>query len=249
MTETHLFFIRTLCALCLSSCAVAQQTPWEQHLAAGLEALQQNDYPKAEKQFRVAAQEAETLGPLPSARALTYLGLTLEKQSRYSEAEPLYARALAIREKEPGPGRPDVATVLEHYARLLANAGRPMEAEEKTARAQSSRARSIEEKWKEQRPAEVLRVAETVAAPRLIERADPEYTEDARIVGLQGTVELQMEVWPDGRAHNFRLRRGLGLGLDEQAIEAVRKWRFLPGVRNGEAVVVEALVTVHFRLL
>jgi protein TonB len=60
---------------------------------------------------------------------------------------------------------------------------------------------------------------------------------------------LRGEVRLDGRLHNIRLVRSLGLGLDEQAVEAVRQWRFRPGFKDGQAVIVEALITVRFRLL
>ncbi len=95
----------------------------------------------------------------------------------------------------------------------------------------------------------VFRVGGGVSAPQLIHRVDPEYSEEARKAKHQGTVELYVEVAADGRAHKIVVRRGLGLGLDEKAIEAVRQWRFKPAMKNGKPVTVGALVTVHFRLL
>jgi protein TonB len=95
----------------------------------------------------------------------------------------------------------------------------------------------------------VFRVGGGVSAPQLIHRVDPEYSEEARKAKHQGTVELYVEVEPDGRAHKVVVRRSLGLGLDEKAIEAVRQWRFKPAMRDGKPVTVGALVTVHFRLL
>ncbi len=93
------------------------------------------------------------------------------------------------------------------------------------------------------------RVGGGVSAPQLIHRVDPEYSEEARKAKHQGTVELYVEVEPDGRAHKILVRRSLGLGLDEKAIEAVRQWRFKPALKDGKPVTVGALVTVHFRLL
>lgn len=95
----------------------------------------------------------------------------------------------------------------------------------------------------------VFRVGGGVSAPLLIHRVDPEYSEEARKAKHQGTVELYVEVEPDGRPHKIVVRSSLGLGLDEKAIEAVRQWRFKPAMKNGKAVTVGALVTVHFRLL
>ena len=95
----------------------------------------------------------------------------------------------------------------------------------------------------------VFRVGGGVSAPQLIHRVDPEYSEEARKAKHQGTVELYVEVEPDGKAHKILVRRSLGLGLDEKAIEAVRQWKFKPALRDGKPVTVGALVTVHFRLL
>ncbi len=95
----------------------------------------------------------------------------------------------------------------------------------------------------------VFRVGGGVSAPLLIHRVDPEYSEEARKAKHQGTVELYVEVEPDGKAHKILVRRSLGLGLDEKAVDAVKLWKFKPAMRDGKPVTVGALVTVHFRLL
>jgi len=43
--------------------------------------------------------------------------------------------------------------------------------------------------------------------------------------------------------------RGIGLGLDEKAIEAVRQYKFKPAMENGKPVVVEMHVEVNFQIL
>ena len=88
-----------------------------------------------------------------------------------------------------------------------------------------------------------------VTAPKLVSRVEPEYSEEARKAKWQGFVKLEIEVWTDGRPHNLRVVRSLGLGLDEKAIEAVSQWRFIPGKRNGVPVKTFATVEVNFRLL
>ena len=60
---------------------------------------------------------------------------------------------------------------------------------------------------------------------------------------------LSVEVGPDGLAHNARVLRGLGLGLDENAIDAISQWRFRPAVKDGQPVTVPATIEVNFRLL
>jgi protein TonB len=95
----------------------------------------------------------------------------------------------------------------------------------------------------------VFRVGGGVSAPVVLYKVDPEYSEEARKAKYSGTVVLQLVVDATGRAQNIRVVRSLGLGLDEKAIEAVNKWKFRPGYRNGQPVAVMATIEVNFRLL
>jgi TonB family protein len=94
----------------------------------------------------------------------------------------------------------------------------------------------------------VFRVGGGVSAPRILYDPSPEYTEEARKAKYEGTVVLWLIVGPDGRPHDIRISRSLGLGLDERAIEAVRQWKFEPARKNGQAVSVQINVEVEFRL-
>ena len=89
----------------------------------------------------------------------------------------------------------------------------------------------------------------SVVAPVLLVKIDPEYSDEARKAKLQGVVVLQIEVDTAGRARNVKLVHGLGLGLDDRAIEAVKRWSFRPGTVNGKPAVTSAVVEVNFRLL
>lgn len=95
----------------------------------------------------------------------------------------------------------------------------------------------------------VFRVGGGVTAPTLLYKVEPEYSEEARKAKYQGTVVLYVEVDPNGHARNLRVIRSLGLGLDEKAIEAVNKWKFRPGYKDGKPVTVAATIEVNFRLL
>ena len=88
-----------------------------------------------------------------------------------------------------------------------------------------------------------------VTAPQLVYRVEPEYTEEARKAKYQGTVVLYAVVDSDGQVRNIRVVRSLGLGLDEKALEAVRQWKFKPGLKDGRPVPVAASIEVTFRLL
>ena len=67
------------------------------------------------------------------------------EQGKYTQAEPLIRRALAIREKALGPEHAQVATVLENYAALLHKFNRDAEADKMGARAQAIRAKHAQE--------------------------------------------------------------------------------------------------------
>jgi TonB family protein len=95
----------------------------------------------------------------------------------------------------------------------------------------------------------VFHIGGGVSAPTLLYKVEPEYSEEARKAKYQGVVILYVEVDPSGRAQNMRVLHSLGLGLDERAIEAVKKWRFRPGFKDGKAVTVAAQIEVSFRLL
>ena len=95
----------------------------------------------------------------------------------------------------------------------------------------------------------VRRVSSEVSSPRLLRKVEPEYSDEARRAKLQGTVELGMEVWEDGKAHNIRVLRSVGMGLDEKAVEAVNQWVFEPGKKDGQPVRVRVEAHVSFRIV
>src|SRR5450432_2463615 len=93
------------------------------------------------------------------------------------------------------------------------------------------------------------RVGGGVSAPRPIYDPDPEYSDEARQAKYQGTVMLWVVVGADGRAREIRVQQSLGMGLDEKAIQAVRGWKFAPGMKDGVPVAVQVNIEVVFRLL
>jgi periplasmic protein TonB len=95
----------------------------------------------------------------------------------------------------------------------------------------------------------VFRAGGGVSKPQVLKQVEPEYSEEARKAKYQGTVVLSIEVDPNGHAQNIQVRHSLGLGLDEKAIDAVKKWIFIPGKKDGKPVTVAATIEVNFRLL
>lgn len=91
--------------------------------------------------------------------------------------------------------------------------------------------------------------ANITALPHVIEYTTPPlYSDEAQRLGIEGIVKVEVRVNADGRARNLRVLDGLGFGLDENALLAVRDWRFLPGKRNGRPVESTTQVDVEFNL-
>ena len=80
-----------------------------------------------------------------------------------------------------------------------------------------------------------------------IQKTDPEYTDQARLAELEGTVVLTGLIDQEGFARNLEVASPLGLGLDEKAIEAVKQWHFRPIV-NQSQLSVATRIEVDFRL-
>ena len=84
--------------------------------------------------------------------------------------------------------------------------------------------------------------------PTLVSEVRPIYTDEARRQRIQGDVILEIVVRSDGSVGSIRVRRSLGGGLDQRAIDAVRQWRFKPARRHGTPVDVAVEVAVEFKL-
>jgi protein TonB len=94
----------------------------------------------------------------------------------------------------------------------------------------------------------VFRVGGGVTPPTVVQRVEPQYSEEARKARYQGTVVLEAIVRRDGTCDIIRVVRSLGFGLDENAMQALKQWRFRPGLRNGVAVDVSLNIEVNFNL-
>jgi TonB family protein len=88
-----------------------------------------------------------------------------------------------------------------------------------------------------------------VTNPVPIIHPEPEYSEEARRAKREGEVLVSLVVDEHGKPVRVRVIRPLGMGLDEKAMEAVSRWTFKPGMKDGKPVPVMAQVAVSFRLL
>lgn len=95
---------------------------------------------------------------------------------------------------------------------------------------------------------QVYRVGGNVKPPRQIYGPGAEYTDKARKEGQEGVVVLEMVVGTDGVPRDIKVTRSLTPDLDEAALDAVRKWKFSPGTKDGEAVAVLINAEISFSL-
>lgn len=87
-----------------------------------------------------------------------------------------------------------------------------------------------------------------ITAPDLLREVRPDYTDEARRLGIEGDVVLEIIVRSDGTVGDIKVLQGLRGGLDRRAIDAVRQWRFAPARRHGSPVDVVVEVAVEFKL-
>lgn len=79
---------------------------------------------------------------------------------------------------------------------------------------------------------------------------DPQYTDEAREAKLQGKVTLRVLIGADGHASQIQIIQGIGMGLDERAVQSVRAWKFIPAHDAARrSVPTWVIIEVVFRLI
>ena len=182
-------------------------------------------------------------------RAMTWIAhLKSMQPENEAEADSLYRGAMALEDQNSA----EQALTLEFYGRFLNNQGRSSEAEPIVSRAaeiRKSRAAALGNKRAMASAGNSFRVGNGITAPRLVQKLEPSYSDDARAAKFQGTVTLKVVIDTDGIAKDVQVVKSLGYGLDEKAVEAIDQWKFAPGTRDGEPVPVQATIEVNFRLM
>jgi protein TonB len=93
-----------------------------------------------------------------------------------------------------------------------------------------------------------LRVGGAVSRPEIITQIKPVYTELARRARVTGTVIVEAIIDTSGNVTNVRVLKGLPMGLDKAAVDAVQRWRFKPAMLEGRPVRVYYVLTVNFQV-
>jgi TonB family protein len=211
-------------------------------LRRGTVELAMKDIPAAIADFEQA--QADDFGKAAEARM--WLAIAQQRQHNLREARTLYESSLAVTD----PHSPAAATTMELYAQMLEADSDQLEAGKLRQQASEIRtAQTAQAAAKPQTFPPVYRAGGDTSSPVLISKVEPEYTAEARIAGYSGTSLLSVLVGADGMIRDVQVRRSQGFGLDEKAIEAVLQWKFKPGIREGQAVVVRATIEINFHTL
>jgi protein TonB len=88
-----------------------------------------------------------------------------------------------------------------------------------------------------------------VSKPVVLYAPDAEFSEEARKAKFSGNVEVYLWVDENGNPSHIKIYRGVGMGLDEKAIEAVRQYKFKPAMKDGKPVKVDLYIDVNFQIL
>ncbi|MEP7117291.1 MAG: energy transducer TonB, partial [Acidobacteriota bacterium] len=92
------------------------------------------------------------------------------------------------------------------------------------------------------------RAGSGIEPPRLLREVKAAYTDEARRANITGDVEMEITIRRDGTVSDVKIMRGLGGGLNERAVAAVRQWKFAPARLKGTPVDVIVEVSVEFTL-
>ncbi len=93
-----------------------------------------------------------------------------------------------------------------------------------------------------------VRMVGDVSQPLVLTTVNPQFSEEARRKKVDGDVMVHLVVDENGLPQEVRVVRGIGYGLDEKAVEAVRQYRFRPAMRAGVPVRVEMNISVNFQI-
>ena len=207
----------------------------------GLLAMRNKDAQKAFAYF----SKAQVSDPAKPGPALMWMAVVRDQDKDFAAADQLFQQAMAAED----PNTAEAATTMQVYAAFLQRQGREDEAKNLTAQASEIGSALQPTRFRQRDAVTAFRVGNGVTAPRLVDRVETEYSEEARVAKYQGTVVVAVTVDTDGTVQDMRVVRSLGLGLDEKALQAISQWKFTPGAKDGQPVPVMATIEVNFRLI
>jgi len=220
------------------------------------------------RSFRIVPRVFATVLLLGSAVLLAQPQAAAPQPASFERLDDLLSRdqvedavaELTALAAQPGPALPAVSPTQEAVLRRAVEAGRrhlgyiSASAEERNAsRRLVCLARSYfpDAPGSAQSPKDSeapLRVGNEVSRPEIIGQIRPQYTPEAKEKGVSGVVITEATIDREGCVRNVRVLKGLPFGLDQAAVDALRRWTFEPAKVNGEPVRVYYVLTVNFQV-
>jgi TonB family protein len=170
-------------------------------------------------------ESSETSAKAPARRALSALG--------------------SFESAHAAEGAPVRATIAQPGAFADASSSTPDQARRKLVSSAAFGDTTVE---KSAAPSRQIAVPARLTPVEILSKPKPEFTAEARAKSIEGEVLLDVEFTALGKVRVLRVVRGLGHGLDENAVAAAEGIRFRPAVRDGAAVNSTALVHIVFQL-
>jgi len=175
----------------------------------------------------------QPLNSFAQAQAILGKVFALNKQD-FLDSMPEFWRSYIAKNLDFDPAQ---AGALQYTGTNSIHAGKSADANAKT----SSQAEN-------QLDQAIFHVGKDVKAPKAMSTPEPEFSQAARYEKYQGVVVVSIVVDKDGSVANVNILRPLGLGLDEQAANQIKTWRFIPGTHNNQPVAIEMNIEVSFNL-
>ena len=94
----------------------------------------------------------------------------------------------------------------------------------------------------------LMHIGGSVKPPSVLFQVEPDFSEEARKAKFSGDVQVYLWVDEQGNPSHVRVYRGVGMGLDEKAIAAVKQYKFKPAMLNGKPVKVDLYIDVDFHI-
>lgn len=203
----------------------------------GFAAMGRKNYDEARQLF----ERVQIADPSKAAESAMWQAVALDREGQIEKADAMFKQAVNAAD----PNSANAATIMHLYALFLLANGQNGDSNEMDARSTMIRNAL---KPAVHATAGAYKIGGGITPPSIATKVEPEYSDEARAAKLAGTVALYVEIGPDGSPRNVTVTRGLGLGLDQKAVEAIRQWKFKPGAKDGQPVTVMATIEVNFRL-
>ena len=84
--------------------------------------------------------------------------------------------------------------------------------------------------------------------PKVIFDVNPEFSEEASRKNISGDVLVGLHVGLDGVPTHVHVIRGVGHGLNEEAVKAVSQYRFKPAIKDGQPIECELTIEINFTI-